>query len=95
MQQQAAAVNIDVYKRQVQEVDGVSRCCCVYDAQKERLHGFYTGAADKAAVRAALAQRLPVFMLPRTLEPLDSLPLTENGKTDRKRLLAMARKEIV
>ena len=88
-------IELEEIERAVQEVDGVSRCCCVYDAQKERLHGFYTGAADKAAVRAALAQRLPVFMLPRTLEPLDSLPLTENGKTDRKRLLAMARKEIV
>ncbi len=88
-------IELEEIERAVQEVEGVSRCCCVYDAQKERLHGFYTGTADKAAVRSALAQKLPVFMLPRTLEPLDSLPLTENGKTDRKRLLALARKEIV
>ena len=46
-------------------------------------------------MRTALMQRLPVFMLPRTLERLDSLPLTENGKTNRKFLLALARKEIV
>ena len=88
-------IELEEIERAVQKIDGVSRCCCVYDAQKERLHGFYTGTAEKAAVRSALAQKLPVFMLPRTLEPLDSLPLTENGKTDRKRLLAMARKEIV
>lgn len=88
-------IELEEIERAVQAVDGVSRCCCVYDAQKERLHGFYTGTADKAAVRSALAQTLPIFMLPRTLEPLDTLPLTENGKTDRKRLLAMARKEIV
>lgn len=88
-------IELEEIERAVQEAEGVSRCCCVYDANKERLHGFYTGTADKAAVRTALMQRLPVFMLPRTLERLDSLPLTENGKTNRKFLLALARKEIV
>ena len=46
-------------------------------------------------MRRTLSARLPVFMLPRTLEPLEALPLTENGKTDRKKLLALARKEAV
>ena len=62
-------IELEEIERAVQKIDGVSRCCCVYDAQKERLHGFYTGTAEKAAVRSALAQKLPVFMLPRTLEP--------------------------
>lgn len=88
-------IELEEIERAVQQVDGVSRCCCVFDAQKERLHGFYTGTADKAAVRRTLSARLPVFMLPRTLEPIEALPLTENGKTDRKKLLALARKEAV
>lgn len=86
-------IELEEIERAAQGMDGVSRCCCVYDARRERLHGFYTGTAAPAAVRAALAQRLPAFMLPRTLTPLDCLPLTENGKTDRGRLLAMAGKE--
>ncbi|WP_344097942.1 amino acid adenylation domain-containing protein, partial [Streptomyces stramineus] len=38
---------------------------------------------DPAALRAGLAARLPGYMVPATLLPLDRMPLTANGKTDR------------
>ncbi|WP_162897104.1 non-ribosomal peptide synthetase [Chromobacterium rhizoryzae] len=41
---------------------------------------------DLAAVRDALARRLPPYMLPASIMALDSLPLSANGKVDRKRL---------
>ena len=43
---------------------------------------------DVAAVREAMAARLPDYMVPRRIELLDELPLNANGKFDRKRLLA-------
>lgn len=86
-------IELEEIERAAQQVDGVDRFCCVFDTAKERLHGFYTGAADKAAVRRTLSQRLPAYMLPRTLEVLTLLPITQNGKADRKALLALARKE--
>nr|WP_300184144.1 amino acid adenylation domain-containing protein [uncultured Agathobaculum sp.] len=86
-------IELEEIERAAQQLDGVDRFCCVFDGEKERLHGFYTGALDKAAVRHALAQRLPVYMLPRTFGALARLPITENGKVDRKTLLALARKE--
>ncbi|WP_179284031.1 non-ribosomal peptide synthetase [Bordetella genomosp. 10] len=37
---------------------------------------------DAAALRQALAQCLPAYMLPSAIEVLDQLPLTRNGKAD-------------
>lgn len=41
---------------------------------------------DIEAVSAAIAERLPPYMHPRRYITRESLPLTENGKVDRKRL---------
>ncbi|WP_041741853.1 non-ribosomal peptide synthetase [Collimonas fungivorans] len=50
-----------------------------------------TGAKlDEAALRAALALRLPDYMVPAVLLALDVLPVTANGKIDRSALRALA-----
>ena len=86
-------IELEEIERAAAQIDGVTQCCCVYDEEKSRLHAFYTGTAESAAVFKQLAGRLPVFMLPRTLVRLEQLPLTPNGKADRRRLLAIARRE--
>ena len=45
---------------------------------------------DEAAVRSAVAARLPEAYVPSRVVQLDALPLTPNGKTDRGRLTAVA-----
>ena len=37
-------------------------------------------------MRVQLAHRLPSYMLPDALEVIDAIPMTRNGKLDRKRL---------
>ncbi|EJM95294.1 condensation domain-containing protein, partial [Herbaspirillum sp. YR522] len=46
---------------------------------------------DERAVRAALGQRLPQYMVPAAMVQLPRLPLSTNGKIDRKALPAVER----
>ncbi|KWT61107.1 hypothetical protein ADL21_14980 [Streptomyces albus subsp. albus] len=55
-------------------------------AGQNRLIGYYTGGAEPEAVRADVTGVLTAAMVPSVLVPLDALPLSENGKVDRKQL---------
>ncbi|MGZ3118337.1 amino acid adenylation domain-containing protein [Streptomyces sp. H62] len=53
----------------------------------ERLIAYTTGeTAPPGELRAHLARTLPTYMIPAAFVPLDALPLTANGKLDRKAL---------
>jgi thioesterase domain-containing protein/acyl carrier protein len=58
----------------------------------KRLVGYLTesvaGAVDPAEVRARLSERLPGYMVPAAIVVLDGLPLTVNGKLDKRKLPA-------
>lgn len=59
----------------------------VKSAQNKKLTAFYTGAAlEEDAWRAFAQERLPSYMVPSRFVWLEQLPLTRNGKVDRKRL---------
>ncbi len=47
----------------------------------KRLVGYITGTADPAATRAALAERLPAYMVPAAVVALDALPLDGQRQT--------------
>ncbi|WP_329558126.1 amino acid adenylation domain-containing protein [Streptomyces uncialis] len=51
-----------------------------------RLVGYIVGSQDTRAVREALSAQLPDHLVPSAVMALDAIPLTPNGKTDRKAL---------
>ena len=70
-------------------LDGVDHAAVIAREDRpgdKRLVGYITGTADPIAARAALAERLPGYMVPVAVVVLDTLPLTVNGKLDTRAL---------
>jgi non-ribosomal peptide synthase protein (TIGR01720 family) len=72
-------------------LDGVERAVVIARDDHpggKRLVGYVTGTADPTVVRATLQDRLPEYMIPATVVVLDAMPLTVNGKLDKRALPA-------
>ncbi len=88
---QGHRIELEEVDRALEGVPGVQRCRCVYDHDKQRLIAFYEGNAEARDIRQHVLQTLPIFMLPSKIMPIDAMPLTKNGKVDRKALLEKSR----
>ena len=74
-----------------QATDGVERACCTYDQRRKRIRLYYVGTIDEKGLADALAATLPPYMEPNHVRRVDQMPLTKNGKIDRKALDEMGR----
>ena len=68
----------------------VHRACCVYEHEKKKIFVFYIGDISSTDLLKYLKNLLPRYMLPAVCEKLDTMPLTSNGKLDRKLLASKA-----
>ncbi|MCZ8518253.1 MULTISPECIES: non-ribosomal peptide synthase/polyketide synthase [Paenibacillus] len=62
-----------------EDADGLKQLCAYFVCD---------GSPSTGELRMALSQRLPDYMIPSYFVPLESMPLTQNGKVNRKALPA-------
>ncbi|MUM19285.1 amino acid adenylation domain-containing protein [Mycobacterium sp. CBMA271] len=73
------------------DLDGVEHAVVIAREDRtgdKRLVGYITGIADPASVRTALADKLPPYMVPSAVVVVPAMPMTVNGKLDKKALPA-------
>lgn len=80
-------IELEEVEAAMAKVDGIERACCVFDEAKSKLYGFYVGDMDKKELHRRLSEKLPLFMVPNALKQVSQMPLTKNGKIDRKELI--------
>lgn len=83
-------IELEEIEREMSAVDGVEQCCCIFDEKKSRLKGFFVGSIEKDELAASMSRDLPAFMIPGVIRRVDEMPLTKNGKIDRKKLAEIA-----
>lgn len=64
--------------------DKILQACCVYNDEQKKIVLFYTGGAAEAEIISYMRTLVPRYMLPATAVCLEKMPLTANGKLDRK-----------
>lgn len=64
-------------------MDGMKSACCIFDDIKKKIVLYYVADASAAEVAAYLKSKLPRYMVPSAIHPLERMPLTPNGKIDR------------
>ena len=75
------------------KVPEIVRSCCIFDTVKSKIVAFYEGDIERRPLAKALGQYVPAFMVPNVFRQVERMPLTKNGKIDRKALTAMYQEE--
>ncbi len=88
---QGHRIELEEIEKQALNIEEVMQCSAAFDDKKKRIYCFYAGNIDKTQFIEKLKIVLPAYMIPRSIYQLDSLPLTKNGKTDRKAMLQAAK----
>lgn len=74
-------------------MQGIDRVCCLYDDIKQQIVTVYQGKAEKSDIKKELRKKVVKYMIPQRYIIVEQMPLTPNGKIDRKQLRAEYFKE--
>lgn len=83
-------VELGAIEAAIEHCDGIKKASVVMSGQGDnaRLHARVIGApSDPDRVLAMIAETLPDYMVPDDLEWVDDLPITANGKVDKRALV--------
>ena len=71
------------------KLEGLHRACCVYDEKGKRIVLFFVGDTAPEEIPHRLSDSLPRHMIPTLCVSLPTMPLTDNGKLDRRGMREM------
>lgn len=77
-------IELEEIERMIMGIGDITRACCVFDEAHNKLIAYYTGTTAPEEVRTLLKAKIPLYMIPNKLIPVEKMPLTKNGKIDRK-----------
>lgn len=66
--------------------DEIDRACCIFDSDKNKIVAFYVGSMERKEIQKKMRESLPIHMIPKVFYSMEELPITQNGKIDRKKL---------
>jgi len=82
-------IELEEIESALSKINNINRAFCVFNEEKNQLAAFFVGDITAKEIRQQLSFILPVFMIPGIYIPLENIPLTANGKVDRKHLKVM------
>ena len=77
----------------MEKIPEIIRSCCIFDSAKSKIVAFYEGDIERRPLARALGQYVPAFMVPNVFRQVERMPLTKNGKIDRKAQTAAYQEE--
>ncbi len=81
-------VELSEIEKQILNTIDLKACTVIYQKDKGYISAFICAneKVDISEVRNKLSQKLPLYMVPKYITQLDELPLTNNGKVNKKAL---------
>jgi len=72
----------------LEKVGQIDRLCCIFDEKRKKIVAFYEGDIERKEIIQAIGTDIPTYMIPNVFKNVDTMPITSNGKIDRKALMA-------
>ena len=84
-------IETEEIKYQILQIDSIKQAVVIVKESRERekyLCAFVVGSAElsEGKIKEKLSEALPEYMIPSRIVMLDSIPMTNNGKVDKKKL---------
>ena len=77
-------IELEEIENNMNNLEEVTRSVVLIETNKNKITAFYCGSVAPKELRAILKEKLPVYMVPQKINQVDAIPLTKNGKLDRK-----------
>lgn len=79
-------VELSEIEKQIISIPEITNGAVIYKKEKEYISAFVCGESnlDIGKIREELAKKLPLYMVPKYITQIETLPITRNGKIDRK-----------